>query len=162
MKKPLASLLTLILLLVPAIALAKGPFDYISVKGPGIIGDIIITDPALTGFFSFADFSAGLIPAPADPGQGYQITRAYVVNDKDQPFDQLEYYPYTGYVHYIGLAEGTSEYDGNWYVADPAADAPFRAALKARANLTWIPFVAFLVIMLAIFLAYRSKPAPKA
>ena len=164
MKKLLASLLTLILLLVPAIALAKGGgFTYISVKGPGIIGDVVITDPALTeSFFAFADFSAGPIPAPADPGQGYQIVRAYVIEDKDHPFDQLEYYPYTGYVHYIGLAEGTSEYDNNWYAADPAADAPFRAALKARANLTWIPFAAFLVIMLAIFLAYRSKPAPKA
>jgi len=163
MKKLFASLLTLILLLVPSLALAKGGgFTYISVKGPGIIGDVVITNPALTeSFLAFANFSAGEIPAPADPGQGYQITRAYVVNDKDQPFDQLEYYPYTGYVHYIGLAEGTSEYDGNWYAADPAADAPFRAALKAKATLTWIPFAAFLVIMAVIFIAYRSKPASK-
>lgn len=161
MKKPLASLLTLILLLVPAIALAKGPFDYISVKGPGIIGDIIITDPALTGFFSFADFSAGPIPAPADPGQGYQIVRAYVVEDKDQPFDQLEYYPYTGYVHYIGLAEGSSEYDNNWYAADPAADAPFRSALKKRAELNWFPLAALAVFLIVVFVAYRGKPASK-
>jgi len=140
------------------IVLSKGQFDYIEVKGPGITGSIAITDPALTeDFFAFADFSAGAIPPPADPGQGYQITRVYVIDDKDHPFDQLEYYPYTGYVHYIGLAEGTSEYDGSWFVANPAADAPFRAALKAKATLTWIPFAAFLVIMAAIFIAYRRK-----
>jgi hypothetical protein len=162
MKKLFASFLTLGLLLLPSLALAKGGFTYVEVKGPGITGSIAITDPALTAdFFAFADFSAGAIPPPADPGQGYQITRVYVIEDKDHPFDQLEYYPYTGYVHYIGLAEGTSEYDGSWFAANPAADAPFRAALKAKATITWIPFAAFLVIMAAIFIAYRRNPASK-
>jgi hypothetical protein len=146
------------MLLFPTVILAKGSFDYIEVKGPGITGDIVITDPALTeDFFAFADFSAGAIPAPADPGQGYEIIRVYMVDEKDQPFDELHYYPYTGYVYYDGIAGGSSEYDGKWYVANPAADAPFRAALKAKATLTWIPFAAFLVIMTAIFIAYRKK-----
>ncbi len=150
--------LALGMLLFPTVILAKGSFDYIEVKGPGITGDIVITDPALTeDFFAFADFSAGAIPAPADPGQGYEIIRVYMVDEKDQPFDELHYYPYTGYVYYDGIAGGSSEYDGKWYVANPAADAPFRAALKAKATLTWIPFAAFLVIMTAIFIAYRKK-----
>ncbi|MBI5932558.1 MAG: hypothetical protein HY867_02530 [Chloroflexi bacterium] len=162
MKKQFAFALTLVLLLIPTIVLAKGSFDYIEVKGPGITGNILITNPALTeDFFAFADFSAGNVPAPADAGQGYQVVRVYVVDDKDHPFDQLEYYPYTGYVHYIGLAEGTSEYDGKWYAANPAADAPFRSALAARARLTWIPFAALIVILIVVFVAYRSKPAGK-
>ncbi|MEW5940713.1 MAG: hypothetical protein AB1750_13675, partial [Chloroflexota bacterium] len=136
--------------------------DYIEVKGPGITGDIVITDPALTeDFFAFADFSAGAIPAPADPGQGYEIIRVYLVNEKDQPFDELHYYPYTGYVYYDGIVNGESEYDGKWYVANPAADAPFRAALAERARLTWIPFAVFLVIMAIIFIAYRARPVSK-
>lgn len=162
MKKLLASFLTLCLILIPTIALAQGGFTYVEVKGPGITGNIAITDPALTeDFFAFADFTAEPVPAPANAGEGYQVTRVYVIEDKDHPFDQLEYYPYTGYVHYIGLAEGTSEYDGSWFVANPAADAPFRAALKAKARLTWIPFAVFLVIMLVIYFAYRRKPAGK-
>ena len=160
LKRLIVLILAFVFLSPALVVLAKGQFDYIEVKGPGITGDIVITDPALTeDFFAFADFSAGSIPAPADAGQGYDIVRVYIVDEKDQPFDQLEYYPYTGYVHYIGLAEGTSEYDGKWYIANPAADAPFRAALKAKARLTWIPFAAFLVIMAVVFIAYRSRPA---
>lgn len=162
MKKRLVLALTLALLLIPTIVLAKGSFDYIEVKGPGITGNIVITNPALTeDFFAFADFSAGSIPAPDNAGQGYEVIRVYLVDEKDRPFDMLEYYPYTGYVHYIGLAEGTSEYDGQWFVANPAADAPFRSALAARARLTWIPFAALVVILVVVFVAYRGKPAGK-
>jgi len=160
MTKTLAFILTFCLLLLPGAALAKGGFTYVEVKGPGLTGSIAITDPALTAdFFAFADFTAGPVPAPTEPGEGYQVTRVYVIEDKDHPFDQLEYYPYSGYVHYIGLAEGASEYDGSWFVADPAAAAPFRAALKAKAALTWAPFAVFLVIMAVVYLAYRGKPA---
>ncbi|MBV6394440.1 MAG: hypothetical protein HFACDABA_00004 [Anaerolineales bacterium] len=160
MKKTLVSFLTFCLFLLPTAALAKGGFTYVEVKGPGLTGSIAITDPALTeDFFAFADFTAGPVPAPTDPGEGYLVTRVYVIEDKDHPFDQLEYYPYSGYVHYIGLAEGVSEYDGSWFIASPAAAAPFRAALKAKATLTWAPFAAFLIIMAAFYLAYRNKPA---
>lgn len=162
MKKQLALVLTLVLLFVPTVVLAKGSFDYIEVKGPGITGDIVITNPELTeDFFAFADFSAGSVPAPADAGQGYEVIRVYLVDEKDQPFDVLHYYPYTGYVYYDGIVNGESEYDGKWYVANPAADAPFRSALAERARLTWIPFAALVVILVAFFVAYRSKPAGK-
>ena len=112
--KKLISLLFVILLIPTSIALAKGNFSYITVKGPGITGEINITNPALTSdFFVFADFSKGEVPAPADPGQGYQVVRVYVetVDGKPTnfPFDQLHYYPYTGYVYYDGLVNGSSE-----------------------------------------------------
>jgi hypothetical protein len=112
-------------LLIPALTvLAKGGFDYITVEGPGITGEITITNPALTqDFFAFADLSKGSIEAPADPGQGYEVTRVYVVDNRGQPFDKLHYYPYTGYVYYDGIVNGSSEYDGKWYAADPAAEA---------------------------------------
>jgi hypothetical protein len=158
-KKITAFLLVLGLLIPATIALAKGGFDYITVKGPGVTGEINVTNPALTGdFFAFADFSKGPIDPPADPGEGYQIVRVYVVDTKPAPFDQLHYYPYTGYVYYDGLVNGSSEYDVKWYAANPAANDPFRGVLAERARLTWIPFAALIVILGGFFIAYRSKP----
>jgi hypothetical protein len=150
-------------ILIPAtVVFAKGNFDYITVKGPGITGEINITNPALTeDFFAFADFTQGDVPPPADPGQGYQVIRVYLETVDDKPtarlFDQLHYYPYTGYVYYDGLVEGASEFDGKWYAANPAADAPFRAVLAERARLNWIPLGALLLIMAGVAYAYFKK-----
>ena len=162
MKKIFALLLAL-MVLVPTAAFAKGEFDYITVKGPGIVGEIDVTNPALTqDFFAFADFTQGEIPAPIDPGQGYQIVRVYVEftdgKPKDLPFDQLHYYPYTGYVYYDGVVEGSSEYDGKWYAANPTAEAPIRNVLFQRALLAWIPFGVLVVALLGFFVAYNRKP----
>jgi hypothetical protein len=94
--KKIFILLALLILVPTAYARAKGDFDYVTIKGPGITGEINVTNPALTrDFLAFADFSKGEIPAPADPGQGYQVVRVYVEftdsKPKDLPFDQLHY-----------------------------------------------------------------------
>lgn len=161
--KQMTGLLALASILLFNTALADGGFDYIAIKGPGIIGEIDVTQAALTGdYFAFADFSQGEIPPPAQAGQGYQIVRLYVefVDDKprDLPFDELHYYPYTGYVYYDGVVDGTSEYDGKWYAANPAAEAPFRSVLFQRALLAWVPFAALVVILLWFAFAYTRKP----
>ena len=163
MKKILFLLLVLIVPL--SVVFAQGDFTYVTIKGPGVTGEINVTNPALThDFLAFADFSKGAIPAPADPGQGYQVVRVYVktVDGKptDYPFDQLHYYPYVGagYVYYDGVVEGSSEYDGKWYAANPAAEEPFRSALTQRALLAWIPFAILLVILIGVFIAYNTKP----
>jgi len=154
----------LLTLLIPTMAvLAQGKFDYITVKGPGLTGDVDVTNPALTeDFFIFADFTQGEVPAPADPGEGYQIVRMYVEytdsKPKNLPFDLLYYYPYTGYVYYDGVLEGSSEYDGKWYAANPEAETPFRNVLVQRALLTWIPFAVLAVILAGFFIAYNRKP----
>ncbi len=157
--KKIKWILAALLVLIPSIsALAKGEFTYITVSGPGITGDLTISDPALTqNFFAFGDFSKGAIDTPADPGEGYQIIRSYVVNNKEAPFDSLQYYPYTGYVYYNGLGEGSSEYDKKWFLADPAAKEPFLSALKQRALLTWLPLAVLAVILVVFFVAYRKK-----
>jgi hypothetical protein len=158
MKKLSALFLALGFLIPTMIVYAKGDFSYITVKGPGITGEINVTNPALTrDFFAFADFSKGPIDQPANPGEGYQIVRVYVVNNNDQSFDQLHYYLYTGYVYYDGIVNGSSEYDGKWYQANPSAEQPFRTALAERARLTWIPFAALVVLLAAFFAVYRKK-----
>jgi len=159
MKKYILLILVLSLLIPTTLVFASGNFDYITVDGPGITGEINITNPALTqDFFAFADFSQGSIDPPADPGEGYEIIRVYVDGNDVQGFDLLYYYPYTGYVFYVGVAKGSSEYDGKWYVANPSANEPFRAALAERARLTWISFGALVIILVWFFIAYRSKP----
>ncbi len=159
MKKFLIFTLALCLLIPSALAFAKGEFDYITVKGPGITGEINITNPALTAnFFAFADFSKGSIAEPLNPGEGYQIVRVYVVDNQAAAFDQLHYYPYTGYVYYDGLAAGSSEYDGKWYAADVDASEPFRAALSQRARLSWVTFGVLIVLVVVFVVAYYRKP----
>jgi len=157
----LISMLGLFMPILPA--LAQGNFDYLTVRGPGVTGEINITNIDLTGdYFAFADFSKGSIDPPTDPGQGYEIVRVHVITENEKPeptpFDQLHYYPYTGYVFYDGLVNGSSEHDGKWYAANPSANEPFRAALAARARLTWIPFAVFLVIIVVFAIAYYKKP----
>lgn len=163
MRKIFALLLALGILIPTALVFAKGEFDYITIKGPGITGEINVTNPELTqDFFAFADFAQGEVPAPVDPGQGYQVVRVYVEftdsKPKDLPFDQLHYYPYTGYVYYDGLVGGSSEYDGKWYAANPAAEKPFRNVLVQRALLAWIPFGVLVVALIGFFIAYNRKP----
>lgn len=159
MKKIIAAIFVFGLLIPGMSAFAKGNFDYIIIRGPGIEEDINITDPVLTqDFFAFADFSKGAVDAPANPGEGYEVVRMYYVNNKPQPFDLLYYFPYTGYVYYDGIANGSSEYDGKWYVENPSVNKPFRAVLTARAKTIWIPLAAFVVILGWFFFAYRAKP----
>jgi len=162
--KSTAVLLILAVFIPITVVFAGSNFDYITVKGPGLQGELNITNPELNGFFAFADFTQGAIDPPANPGQRYEIVRVFVVTEDNKPnptaFDQLYYYPYTdeGYVYYVGLASGSSEYDGKWYAANPSADAPFRAALAERARINWVPF-AVLVVILGVFLfAYYKKP----
>ncbi len=165
-RKIIITLLVLGLLAIPTTAaFANGDFTYLTVKGPGLSGELNITSPALTGnFFAFADFTQGDVPPPADPGQGYDIVRVYIVDVDGKPtakaFDQLLYFPYkdAGYVYYVGVAEGTSEYTGKWFAANPSADAPFRAVLAERARLNWVTFAVLIVALGVFFFAYYRKP----
>ena len=141
-------------------ALAKGPFTYITIKGPGITGDLSVTNPAMLNFFAFADFSQGSVDAPSSPGEeGYEIIRSFVDGEtnKVQNWDLLHYYPDTGYVYYDGLINGSSEYDGKWYTADPNVESKFRAVLAERARLTWIPFAVFIIALVVFVVAYFRK-----
>ncbi|MBI3162247.1 MAG: hypothetical protein HYZ23_07040 [Chloroflexi bacterium] len=120
MKKILPLFILTILLINPVAAFAKGPYSLITVSGPGIAGEINMEDPALLEFFAFANFLKP-VDAPADPGKGYEITRSWVDASTKaiQSFDQLHYYPDTGYVYYDGLlGDAYSEYDEKWYLAD--------------------------------------------
>ena len=115
---------------------AKGSFSFIAVTGDKLTDEVRISDIALTrDFFTFADFYQNKAEAPADPGVGYQITRYYVEGYTETAFDSLHYYPETGFVYYDGIVNGSSEYDGNWYTAQPEIKSIFETALFTQIRL---------------------------
>jgi hypothetical protein len=112
--------------------LAKGGFSFISITGPGIDEEIRATDLKLTeDFFTFADFYRDKVEAPKDPGMGYEISRYYIDGKREILFDRLHYYPSTGFVFYDGIVGGDSDYDGEWYSANPAVKIVFESAVGA-------------------------------
>jgi hypothetical protein len=114
-------------------AFAKGGFNFISIAGPGLKEEVRVTDLDLTeDFFAFANFYKDRIEAPANPGEGYEITRGYVDGKREIIFDRLHYYPDTGFVYYDGIENGESEYDGEWYAANPDIKTVFEAALAGQ------------------------------
>ncbi len=118
------------LLVTAATAVAKGGFDFITITGPNLKESVRVTDIALTeDFFTFANFYEDRTKPPANPGEGYEITRYYVDGKRDIVFDRLHYYPETGFVFYDGIENGESEYDGGWYTANSDIRPLFESAL---------------------------------
>jgi len=122
-------------LLIPFTAFAKGGFDFITITGPDLKGVVRVTDSRLTAdFFTFANFYEDKTRAPTDPGVGYEITRHYEQGMSNVIFDRLHYYPETGFVFYDGIENGDSEYDGEWYKADPEIRPVFESVLPVSAK----------------------------
>jgi hypothetical protein len=112
-------------------AVAKGGFDFITISGPNLKEAVRVADTTLTeDFFTFANFYEDKTKEPADPGQGYEILRSYVDGKREIIFDRLHYYPETGFVFYDGIENGESEYDGEWYTANPDVKTVFESALS--------------------------------
>lgn len=110
--------------------LAKGGYAFITIAGPDLKDTVRTSDVALTEeFFAFADFYRDRVEAPVDVGTGYEITRYYLDSGREIAFDRLHYYPATGFVYYDGIINGSSEYDGNWYAANPEIKPGFENAL---------------------------------
>ena len=102
---------------------------------PNLKEAVRITDTNLTAdFFTFANFYKDKTRAPDEPGPGYEITRHYVQGQSDIIFDRLHYYPETGFVFYDGIENGDSEYDGEWYTANPEIRAVFQSAVEIQAG----------------------------
>jgi hypothetical protein len=114
-------------------AFAKGGYSFIMILGPKLSDPVYSTDPALTtDFFAFAVFHESQIEAPSDPGTAYEITRYYTAPEK--AFDRLHYYPETGFVYYDGIVNGSSEYDGKWYRANPAIKSIFENVIHGSSQ----------------------------
>jgi hypothetical protein len=115
---------------------AKGGFSFITISGANLQEVLRSNDIALTeDFFAFADFYRDRVDAPVDPGVGYEITRYYLDGGHEIAFDRLHYYPATGFVYYDGIVNGSSEYDGGWYTAQPEIKSVFESAIAGAATI---------------------------
>ena len=122
-----------VLLITFTTTFAKGGFDFITITGPNLKQAVRVTDTSLTtDFFAFANFYEDKTKAPEDPGEGYEITRHYEQGVSDVIFDRLHYYPESGFVFYDGIENGDSEYDGEWYTANPETKPAFENALSVQ------------------------------
>jgi len=109
-------------------ALAKGPPQKLTISGAGLAETIEITDDQATlealGTMVLEDYTTRTSTAPQGiNGEGTLITRYYVISSGDYfAFDELIYYPDSeggrGYIHYLGIVNGSSEYDGDWFRAN--------------------------------------------
>jgi hypothetical protein len=118
------------------LALAKDPFDRITISGGQIENSVEVFEPLLMEFFGISNFPNASIEQPQVEGEGYLVTRYYKENDGSfTAWDSLRFYPNSeemgGYVYYEGLMNGSSEYDGKWYLASFSGSTRMRQIINA-------------------------------
>jgi len=127
MRRLLPLSLLALLLLTPCTILAKGIPTHVMIYGPGLPGRVDITDPSRLTLLGTAQLEQvpTTIPAPPVVGPGYAIER--------DSFDRVRYYPDPaggrGFVYYVGIINGSSEYDGHWYYASAGGEQALRSIL---------------------------------
>ena len=133
-------LAALVALALPGFASAKGPASRIVIVGPGLDGELeLVDDSVLLGALSMAALEDFMRPAepPAHPTPGFELTRYFETNTGQyMPFDQVVYHPAPdgepGLVHYLGIVNGSSEYDGRWFHIQPSGERMLRDVLSAH------------------------------
>ncbi len=136
-------LLTLViaLLTIPTFVVLAKELGSLTIAGPGIKGDLTLSDPKYmmkleqAGFFD----QAALIKPPENLNLdgGYSITAHLNLDGKIVPFVQMVYYPTSesqpGYVHYTGRLNGeTLQTVDEWSVLSLDADTAFRGLMIAN------------------------------
>jgi hypothetical protein len=153
-------------------ALAGGPADKVTVNGPGLKREIEITDAQDLQALSvgqLADFN-NPIAAPGEIGPGYELTRYYEDKANFIAFDHVRYHPDPadgrGYVFYMGLLNGWSEYDGKWFHATTQGEQVLQRILAENGvrldQAAWplsLPFLAGNVEQHAIWLVALTGAA---
>lgn len=131
--------LSLYFILASGSALAKGPPDKVTIEGPGLPGEVEITDPRLLQPFSFFLFEdiRYRIPPPPNRGQGYVITRYIYRKAQGEwiPWDRLIYYPSRNGSPGIVFLEGLNvwtEYHSYWYLVSPEGDRTMRQIFRGH------------------------------
>ena len=139
MKPKLLVLLMLIALLVTQVALAKGPPQKVTISGGDLAEEIEITGDEATlnalAMMTLEDYRTRSDEAPSVEGDGYFIARYYMDSRTGRyiPFDELRYFPDPeggrGYINYVGIVNGSSEYDGEWFRTNLDSEAVLQAVI---------------------------------
>ncbi len=140
MKFVLLLMATLIMALFPTLAAeAKRPPAKLTLSGPGIAGELEITDRSYLEALAMGrleDWAHGAISTPVIEQRYYEIVRYAKEGEIYLAFDRLRYYPKPGtggYIWYTGL-EGTvwSEFDGKWFNATADGDKTLRRLIAEK------------------------------
>src|SRR5215207_5582545 len=137
MKKFLLTALVIMGLVLVQMALAKGPPQKVTISGGDLAEEIEIVDDEATltalGTMYLEEYETRSREEPEGiSGDGYLITRYFAdsMADEDEffPFDQVRFYAHpdgysAGYIQYIGIVNGSSEYDGLWFRASREGQA---------------------------------------
>ena len=112
--------LTILVFAITAIATAKGQMDKVTITT--LSGQTIdLTDPRLISPISMAALEKfpQNISRPPVLGKGYELARAFKTGNTYRIFDRVKYFPAgkRGFVFYVGIENGSSEYDGKWFEA---------------------------------------------
>lgn len=119
---------------------AKGPPSRIIISSPGLESDIVVEDDGLMALLSLTGLEnvrLEVVEVPPDIDIGYELQRQYKSGQDFRTFDRTVYYPSTvegrvGYVHYLGIVDGSSSYDGKWFQAHPDAELAMQYILSTQ------------------------------
>ena len=132
-------LLVLVLLAIPTIVVFAKELGSLTITGPGINGELTVSDSNFTleksGFFDQAALTK--VPEDLDLTAGYSITAHLNLDGKIVPFVQMVYYPteegQPAYLHYTGRLEGDAlQAVDEWGILNRNADGALRALLTAN------------------------------
>lgn len=136
-------MLALTALTVVPVALAKEAPSKVTISGGDLPGEIEITGEGdalqALGTMYLEDHGTRTRTEPEGlSGDGYLITRfmddSMTEGMQFIPFDQVRFYSHpdgysSGYIYYIGMVEGASEYDGLWFRATREGQAALENVL---------------------------------
>lgn len=113
-------LVTFLVFALATLISAKGTADKITITTPH--GQTIdLTDSTLIEPISMAALEEfpNSIGQPDVTGKGYELVRAFKDGRTYRIFDRVRYFPAgeRGYVFYVGIENGSSEYDKKWFEA---------------------------------------------
>ena len=139
------SILLLILMAVPSVSVFAKEGMSMTIKGPGIKGEVTLMQSDLmmrledSGFFGFSGNITAVKPLE-NPGEGYTITASIIEQDQPIPFVEMVYYPaekgQAGFVHYVKRINGDSlQTVDEWGQLPLSADQAFRRFMEAN-NIT--------------------------
>lgn len=137
------------------VAFAKGPFDKVTLSGGSLENEVELSDPLLMAFFDISDFPNASIEQPQVEGEGYLVVRYFEEADGSlTAWDQLRFYPNNeatgGYVYYEGLVNGSSEYDGRWYLASFSGSSRLQRIINAAENPLPLPGTLLIHVLYSI------------
>jgi hypothetical protein len=141
-KKPILFLLLVTTLVaIPTFVVFAKELGMLSISGPGIKGELTLSDPKAMmnleqkGFFDAAILSE--LPKNLNLDAGYTVTAHLNLDGKVVPFVKMVYYPtnegQAGYAHYTGRLDGqTLKTVDEWHLMRLDADTAFRNLMTAN------------------------------